>query len=245
MASARSPWFLLALVALASAFAVPEVEGLNPLLGALYPGLAVAAVMLAAWHGGLQVGIQAAIVGALAGNLLAFSQTGSLGSSLAQFGVFMLVALVVSSWREAGRRSAAAASANATPPAPPSDGYRPLFEELADAILVTDARGRCLDANRAMIDLTGYEPAELRRSHAARVIAPFQHWTEDERRSFAREGYWQGPLRVRRRDGTALKVEARLLLLELPSGPVYVTAVGRGRPTAVQAATGRGETASD
>src|SRR5215216_5774885 len=105
MASVRPPLLLYVLAALASAFALPEWEELNPLVASLYLGLVVGAVMVAAWHGGLQVGIQAAIVGALVGNLLSFTQTGTLGTSLAQFGVLMLVALVVSSWREASRRA--------------------------------------------------------------------------------------------------------------------------------------------
>lgn len=241
MPFARPPLFLFALAALASAFAVPEAEGLNPLLGALYPALVVAGVMLGAWHGGLQIGIQAAIVGALGGNLLAFSQTGSLGASLAQFGVFMLVALVVNSWREAGRRTADARVA-AVPPTP-SNGYRPLLEDVSDAILVTDERGRCLDANRAMSALTGYEPAELQRLHAARVVGPCDRWTDDDRLRFSRVGHWRGPLRVRRRDGAVLKVQARLMLLELPSGVLYLTAIGSGRPEVVESSAAPTEAA--
>ena len=223
MAPTRPPWFLYALVGLASAFALPEWQEVNPLVEAGYLALAVAAVVLAAWYGGLHTGIQAAIAAALAGNLLTYWQTGMFGASLAQFGIFMLVALVVSAWREALQRAPAAA-----PSAPPLPAYRPLFEAVADAILVADAQGRCLDANRAMADLTGYGTEELQQLHVRGVIAPVRPWTAEERRAFSREGHWRGELAVRRRDGAVLKLDARLMLLELPSGTVYLTAVRPG-----------------
>jgi PAS domain S-box-containing protein len=223
MMPTRPPWFLYALVAVASAFALPEWDELNPLVEVGYLGLAVAGVMLAAWRGGLHSGLQAAIVAALLGSLLIYWQTGTFGASLAQFGIFMLVALVVSSWRDAPREEPAP-----VPPRPEPPAYRPLFEAVADAILVADPEGHCLDANRAMAELTGYRHDELRQLHVRSVIAPLRPWTPEERRDFGQEGHWRGELAVRRRDGAVLQLEARLMLLELPSGSVYLTAVRNG-----------------
>lgn len=108
----------------------------------------------------------------------------------------------------------------------PPGGLRELFEGVSDAILAADAEGRCLAANERMAALTGFTPDELRSLPANRVVAPAHRWTDEERAEFGLTGHWRGPLTLRRKDGPATVVDARLVLLELPSGIVYLTAIG-------------------
>jgi PAS domain S-box-containing protein len=114
--------------------------------------------------------------------------------------------------------------------AAPDAEYHRLLSDVADAILVADAAGRYLDANRAMADLSGYTPDELAALPAGSLLMPRRPWTAAERERFAHEGHWRGELAVRKKDGQLLPVDARLVILDQPNGPVYLTVIGRRAP---------------
>jgi len=75
--------------------------------------------------------------------------------------------------RNADRSAASRHGEGIEPPEPssaPAD-YRLVFESAADAILVTDAEGRYIDANPRATELTGYSRAELLEMPAYRVAS--------------------------------------------------------------------------
>jgi PAS domain S-box-containing protein len=103
--------------------------------------------------------------------------------------------------------------------------YRGLFDGVADAILVADADRRYRDANNAATDLLGYERDELVRMRVDDVVASGPEWTEAEFARYLAEGRWHGELELRRKDGSTVPVEALASIVELPTGPVYLSAV--------------------
>lgn len=103
--------------------------------------------------------------------------------------------------------------------------YRGLFEGVADAILVADAGRRYRDANAAAAALLGYGREEIRDLRVEDVVAAGPDWTAAEFGRFPAEGSWQGELELRHKDGTSIPVEARATVVDLPGGPVNISAV--------------------
>lgn len=87
---------------------------------------------------------------------------------------------------------------------------RGLFEGAADAILVYDVDGRCLDANPAAVNLLGCSAEAIR---ARDVRSFFTEATLSDDWMFThlgRGGEWSGELEVLRRDGSTVPVEAKV-----------------------------------
>ncbi len=103
--------------------------------------------------------------------------------------------------------------------------YRGLFEGVADAILVADIERRYRDANTAATALLGYSRDELLTMRVEDIVAKTPTWTTAEYDRFQGEGQWQGELELRRKDGTTVPVEARATVVDLPEGPVNISAV--------------------
>ncbi len=103
--------------------------------------------------------------------------------------------------------------------------YRAVFAGVADAILVADAAGRYLDANPAALALLGYGRDELLGLRVPDVVARERPWAEGEYARFLAEGAWRGELELRRRDGSKVPVEAVATVVELPDGPIYLSAL--------------------
>ncbi len=103
--------------------------------------------------------------------------------------------------------------------------YRGLFEGVADAILVADDERRYVDANAAAIALLGYAKEELLGLRVDDVVAAGSAWGEAEFARFRRDGRWQGELELRRKDGTAVPVEVRATVVDLPGGAVNISAL--------------------
>jgi len=97
--------------------------------------------------------------------------------------------------------------------------YRGLFEGTADAVLLADASGNYVDANRALCDLLGYRREELVRMRSGSIAADGEWW-RTQRERFVREGAWRGELLLRRKDGTTVAVEGRLTKVALSTGPL-------------------------
>jgi PAS domain S-box-containing protein len=103
--------------------------------------------------------------------------------------------------------------------------YRGLFEGVADAILVADVERRYRDVNTAATALLGYTRDELLRMRVEDIVAKSPTWTTAEYDRYQSEGQWQGELELRRKDGTTVSVEARATVVDLPEGPVHISAV--------------------
>ncbi|SCK10548.1 EAL domain-containing protein [Vogesella sp. LIG4] len=79
-----------------------------------------------------------------------------------------------------------------------------VFKHSREGIAVTDARGRFLDANRALCQMSGYEREQLQATRlkefcSARHDAGFY---EQLLQQLVAEGYWQGEVWTRRQDGS-------------------------------------------
>jgi PAS domain S-box-containing protein len=113
--------------------------------------------------------------------------------------------------------------------------YRVLFEHAADAVLVTDAQARYVEANRAATDLLGYSREELLALSVPQVVSAGPEWGEAEFEGFRSAGTWRGEVELRRKDGSLVVVESVAAEIPTGSGPVYaatlrdVTAAVRGR----------------
>ena len=99
--------------------------------------------------------------------------------------------------------------------------YRGLFEGTKDGIIVFDPDGKCVDVNPAMIEMVGYDRAEL-IGFPATLVACGGPWSGEEGERLRREGQWRGDFELRRKNGSLLAVESSITSVPLPTGPVYV-----------------------
>ncbi len=102
--------------------------------------------------------------------------------------------------------------------------YRALFEQAPDAVLVSTADGRYVEANPAATALLGYSREEILSMRAG----DFSPSPDETREGFGRLsalGTWRGEIQVRRKDGTLVPVEAWTTIVELPTGPVFLAAL--------------------
>ncbi len=99
---------------------------------------------------------------------------------------------------------------------PPASLHTLLFDRYADAVLVTDEDGRLVEANLAATSLLGFTRAELLTRRVAEVSDSER--TEADLARFGVEGYWRGEVDLRRKDGSTVRVEARVTTLETPEG---------------------------
>lgn len=103
--------------------------------------------------------------------------------------------------------------------------YRNLFEGVADAIFVADATRRYRDVNAAATALLGYDRDELLQLRIDDVVVGGPDWAQAEFSQYVQDGRWMGELELRRKDGSVVPVEALATVAELPSGPVFLSAV--------------------
>ncbi|MBW3633692.1 MAG: PAS domain S-box protein [Chloroflexi bacterium] len=99
--------------------------------------------------------------------------------------------------------------------------YRGLFEGTKDGIIVFEPDGKCVDVNPAMIEMVGYDRAEL-VGFPATLVACGGPWSGEEAERLRREGLWRGDFELRRKNGSMLAVESSITSVPLPTGPVYV-----------------------
>jgi PAS domain S-box-containing protein len=94
--------------------------------------------------------------------------------------------------------------------------YSALFEEAADAILVTDSDARYVDANRAALEMLGFTRDELLALRVPEIVAAPISWGEAEFAQFLADRSWSGELELRRKDGGVVPVEARATSVDIP-----------------------------
>jgi len=81
------------------------------------------------------------------------------------------------------------------------------FDQMGDAMMVTNAAGRILTINRAFTRITGYEAAEVLGQHESRFRSGMQSaaFYDDLYAAVLRSGQWRGSTWSQRRDGTAYR----------------------------------------
>lgn len=119
-----------------------------------------------------------------------------------------------------GERSDLVSAPSVAPSGAGVDRHR--WDAIADAVLVTDASGRFVDANRAALGLLGYSFAELQALTVHDVAAHDSGWTNAEFQQLVDTGYWEGRCVVRPKVQTLVVVEVRASAVRLPGGDEYV-----------------------
>jgi PAS domain S-box-containing protein len=97
-----------------------------------------------------------------------------------------------------------------------------VFAHSPDAILITNADGRYVDANPAALALLGYGREELLCLGIGDVVASGRVWAAEEYARFLQEGSWSGAVALRAKDGRLAPTEARSVVVQGPDGPRYL-----------------------
>lgn len=100
--------------------------------------------------------------------------------------------------------------------------YRNLFEQVGDAMLLIGPDGRYLDANPAASEILGYSRQEFRRMRLGALVQAEEGWATDQFQQLVRDGFWQGEMELRRKDGSLVPVEGQAQRIVLPEGEAYI-----------------------
>jgi twitching motility two-component system response regulator PilH len=103
------------------------------------------------------------------------------------------------------------------------DWHRGLWDALPEALAVTDAEHRYVDANPAALELLGYSRAELLHLETVQAGSQEPPWAAAE--SSVRRPTWTGPVRLRRGDGSDIPLDARVNVANLGGSTFYVLAL--------------------
>jgi len=103
--------------------------------------------------------------------------------------------------------------------------YRGLFEGVGDAILITGADHRYLDANPAACQLLGFSRDEIVGLHVEDLTVASLEWMSIEYDRFRTEGRWHGEVEKRRKDGSTVAVDIQATVVTLPEGAVGIAAL--------------------
>jgi PAS domain S-box-containing protein len=125
-----------------------------------------AAIVIAAWYGGLGPGLLVTAIATLSIGYFFVEPYGSLDigtAELLRLGVFALVALLISSLTEARRRSTMAAQAE-------HEQLRVMLSSIGDAVIATDVHGRVTLMNAVAEALTGWSSAEAQGQDIASIF---------------------------------------------------------------------------
>lgn len=100
--------------------------------------------------------------------------------------------------------------------------YANMFKHSGEAILVTDPGNKVVDANPALLQMTGYSLEELRGRDPSMLASgrtpQATYW--ELWRSLTEQGYWQGELWDRRKDGSIYPKWASLSLIRDEQGQI-------------------------
>jgi PAS domain S-box-containing protein len=102
---------------------------------------------------------------------------------------------------------------------------RTVFDWSSEAIFVTDAAGTFLDANPAALAMFGRDRDELPRFSVNDLVAPGFDWSAEVNARLVQEGYWEGEVTFRTKEGNVVWTEVQSRGLEGFSGPRYISFV--------------------
>jgi PAS domain S-box-containing protein len=102
---------------------------------------------------------------------------------------------------------------------------RTVFDWSSEAIFVTDADGTFLDANPAALAMLGRDKDELPRFRVNDLVAHGFDWSTEVNARLVQEGFWEGEVTFRTKDGNVVWTEVESRALEGLSGPRYVSFV--------------------
>ena len=121
-----------------------------------------------------------------------------------------------------------------------------IVDFIDDAVIVTDQDGRCMAANAAACDLTGYSEAELTRLRLSDLVAPATSPARDGLPSPAPAGGGAATrLAIRRKDGEARVVRVRTQTLGERQVSIWRDLTARGEPGREDAGGAAARSAAD
>ena len=91
-----------------------------------------------------------------------------------------------------------------------------------DAVLIIDAHGCVQDANPRACQLLGYSRDELLRRRSDELVPADATWVAAARRAYRTQGRWRDEIELVRKDGSFVSLEAWLLVIPGPDGPLAV-----------------------
>lgn len=103
-----------------------------------------------------------------------------------------------------------------------TEWYRQLFEALPDAILVTNEKGRIIEANGATTTLLGYHRDGLLTLQTKALIFHSNEWVDTQLARVKETGAWQGRLPLKHKNGSQVEVDARVTDAQLSREPVQM-----------------------
>ena len=106
----------------------------------------------------------------------------------------------------------------------------PHWDDERELVLVADHDGQLVHASSAMLHLLDMDPAELRRSRVADIVAEGPAWTEREWQRYLAERTWAGAVSLRIRSGEVLPATARADIVRGPSATWHISRLRRGAP---------------
>lgn len=101
------------------------------------------------------------------------------------------------------------------------------LSHVTDAVFITNAQLEFMHANRAALDMLGYNQEELIGRRVADTIVAEAGWIEEQRSHLMAEGEWAGEVRALRKDGRPMKVRAWAMAMRSRRGPKYIAVIGR------------------
>ena len=93
----------------------------------------------------------------------------------------------------------------------------PTWNDEADVVLIADADSNLVHGSKAALAHLGASLAELRRLRVADIVADDRAWTEREWNRYLRDKAWEGPVRLRTRDGRELPARSKAEIVQAGS----------------------------
>jgi PAS domain S-box-containing protein len=101
-----------------------------------------------------------------------------------------------------------------------------------DAALIIDDHGSLQDANPAACQLLGYSRDELLQRSSAELAPAHAGWVAEAQAAYRIQGRWRDEIELARKDGSFVSVEAWLLVVPDPGGPLAVVFLRTNAATA-------------
>ena len=108
----------------------------------------------------------------------------------------------------------------------------PRWDDDVDVVLVADADAQLQDASHAALELLGLSLPELRRRRVADIVANDPEWSESEWKRYRRVRQWEGPVALRRPDGTTMSAIATAEILGTEPHELHISTLRLLEPSA-------------
>lgn len=99
----------------------------------------------------------------------------------------------------------------------------PEWDDEREIVLMADASSRLIGASSAALRTLGMSLEQLRLQSVADIVARDADWTQEEWRRYQAARRWEGPVRLRRVDGTEIEASATAEIIGATSNEVHIS----------------------